>query len=187
MKSSFRKPTSQPCSFLQERQPLGALLLINYKFSPLTDPPNLRHGFSITKQGAKSLELSADSEEDLESWKVALESAMTVQVSRQGQWFEMSCQFLQQPAASVSQPDCFGHLTQLEDKWRRRYCVLKDAALLLYTDSAAQKALAVACLQGYRVQSAGTSAKRFSFEVVPPESKQKHFYFYTDTEMDKKR
>lgn len=161
-------------------------MLINYKFCPL--PENDRNfSFNLTKSGATSLELSADSPEDLEQWRLVLEAAMAAEVSRQGQWFELSCQYLHQPAASVTQPDCFGHLTQLEDKWRRRYCVLKDAALLLYADSAAQRALAVACLQGYRVLSAGVAAKRYSFEVVPPESKQKHFYFHTDTEMDKKR
>lgn len=161
-------------------------MLFNYKFkfTPESGKPN---SFILVKEGAKSVELFADTKDAVLKWKVHLEKAMEADPSSKGHWFEKSCQLLQQPASSVYEPDCFGHLTQLEDKWRRRYCVLKDAALLLYADSTASRALAVACLQGYKVQSSGVSGKKFSFEIVPPESKQKHFYFYTDTEMDKKR
>lgn len=161
-------------------------MLFNYEFK-FTSDSGRSHSFILQKEGAKSLELSADSDEEVLKWKTYLEKSMEGDATEEGRWFENSCRLLRQPASSVLQPDCFGHLTQLEDKWRRRYCVLKDAALLLYADSSATRALAVACLQGYRVQSSGISGKRFSFEVVPPESRQKHFYFYTDTEMDKKR
>ncbi|KAK6629938.1 hypothetical protein RUM43_003759 [Polyplax serrata] len=169
-----------------ETQPIGALMLFNYKFK-FTPESGMANSFILQKEGAKSFELCADTMESAQKWKAQLEKAMEVDPNGEGQWFNVSCELLQRPASSVPQPDCFGHLTQLEDKWRRRYCVLKDTALLLYADSTASRALAVACLQGYRVQSSGVSGKRFSFEVVPPESKQKHFYFYTDTEMDKKR
>lgn len=47
--------------------------------------------------------------------------------------------------------------------------------------------LGLLCLHGYRVQNASAGGKRFAFDLLAPESKQKHFYFHTDTELDKKR
>lgn len=170
----------------QANQPLGALMLYNYSFNAKPESGRA-HSFALEKPGAKGLELAAKNEEAFQKWKTHLERATKADPAGSDHWFEKSRNLLYQPASAVPQPDCFGHLTQLEDKWRRRYCVLKDAALLLYTDSNATRALAIACLQGYRVQSSGVSGKRFSFEVIPPQSKQKHFYFYTDTEIDKKR
>jgi hypothetical protein len=47
--------------------------------------------------------------------------------------------------------------------------------------------LGLLCLHGYRVQNASAGGKRFAFDLLAPESKQKHFYFHTDSELDKKR
>lgn len=45
----------------------------------------------------------------------------------------------------------------------------------------------VACLHGYRVQQSTSGSKKHTFEIIPPDSAQKHFYFHTESDMDRKR
>lgn len=46
----------------------------------------------------------------------------------------------------------------------------------------------MACLHGYKVQSSvNASIRKFAFELIPPDLSFRYFYFYTDTEVDKRR
>ena len=112
--------------------------------------------------------------------------------------------------------DCRGFLLKLDGlskTWKRRYCILVDSFLILYTEFDATSAIgidsflhtqrtqrldlpflyfcftATLCLHGYRVQSTGglTGSKRHAFELIPPNPESKNFYFVAETETEKKR
>ena len=76
-------------------------------------------------------------------------------------------------------------------EWQRRFCLLKDACLYFYVDIGVGSALGALHLHGYRLQSSGTASsgerRKFAFELLPPESRMRHFHFYTDSENDRKR
>ena len=101
--------------------------------------------------------------------------------------------------AEFPSPDARGFLLKLDGvskTWKRRYCLLADAFLILYTDFDATSAIgkpsllcprnnktatikiitifrvsASLCLHGYRVQSTGglSGSKRHAFELIPPD------------------
>nr|XP_024215426.1 uncharacterized protein LOC106687268 [Halyomorpha halys] len=166
-------------------QPLGALRVTDHMVS-LTSDPERPHSFKISRKGCSSVHLAASSAAETEQWVAALAEACKPLVYS---WMSDKC--LKAPPTKIHEPDCVGTLSTLihhrGKTWRRRFCILKDACLYFYTDINAEKAIGMVCLHGYRVQSLTSASRRFSFELFPPEPSLLHFYFYTDTELDKKR
>ncbi|KAF6211224.1 hypothetical protein GE061_014340 [Apolygus lucorum] len=165
--------------------PLGALNLSEYTVVQITDPEQ-PHSLKISKKGSHSVFLAALSANELEQWLTAFSDACKPQMHT---WDSPKC--LSAPPTKILRPDCAGTLSTLVHHrgktWKRRFCILKDACLYFYSDINAENALGLICLHGYRVQSSTSASRKFSFELVPPETPLLHLYFYTDTELDKKR
>ncbi|XP_068081098.1 serine-rich adhesin for platelets [Anabrus simplex] len=171
-----------------ESQPLGALMLANYSVARTSDSGR-QHSFLLSRLGAIGLHLAADADEMATRWLAVI--SHSIERNKQvDEWLDISNRNMKLAASAVQQPDCFGYLMKLGHKWKawkRRYCVLKDACLYFYQDGTSDSALGMACLHGYRVQNSTVGGKRFAFEILPPEPRQRHYFLHTDTEMDKKR
>ncbi|CAK1555850.1 unnamed protein product [Leptosia nina] len=167
--------------------PVGALMLVNYQLTE--EDAGKPHGFRLQRGGGTRLQLAADTSEAAARWRAVLAHAIDASDQRDG-WLEMTIRNMKLPPSSIPRPDCFGYLMKLGSKWKswaKRYCVLKDACLYFYNDGNSKSAFGMACLHGYRVQTCAAGGKKYAFEVMPTEPKQRHFYFHTESEMDKKR
>ncbi|XP_063386355.1 serine-rich adhesin for platelets [Cydia fagiglandana] len=167
--------------------PVGALMLVNYQLTE--EDAGRPHGFRLQRGGGNRLQLAADSAEAAARWRAVLAHAIDTSNQRDG-WLEVTMRNMKLPPSSIPRPDCFGYLMKLGSKWKswaKRYCVLKDACLYFYSEGNSKNAFGMACLHGYRVQTCAPGGKKYAFEVMPTEPKQRHFYFHTESEMDRKR
>ncbi|KAK3854348.1 hypothetical protein Pcinc_039164 [Petrolisthes cinctipes] len=179
-----------------EQHPLGCIQVGGHSIHPIQEDNTESEGASITsgyyaftlvKGGTPSLTLAAHTPLTRHQWAQVLTQA-SAHAAQRDEVVETCGLRLQHGPASVSTPDCFGYLHKLGARyhqWKRRYCVLKDAALYLYHDTEATQAIGVVQLQGYRVQSTSLGGKKHAFELLPPEPRFRHFYFYTETDSDK--
>ena len=171
----------------EAQQPVGAVLLTNHSVERCGAEVTRPFAFQVDDHENPVLLLAADSEEATNRWVAVLSHA----AKQMDPWLELSTKNLRLAPGDVPRPDCFGHLLKLGNRWRswtKRYCVLKDACLYFYQDASSRSAFGMTCLQGYRVQPSNNCAgKKFAFEISPPEPKLRHYFFATDSEMDKRR
>ncbi|KAJ6649060.1 Sesquipedalian-1, partial [Pseudolycoriella hygida] len=166
--------------------PVGAVRLAGNTVENCSSGIGRPFAFQISSGENLPLYLAADSEEAANRW-----IAVTSHSAKQSDpWLELSTRTLRLPPNGVPRPDCFGYLMKLGTRWRvwsKRYCVLKDACLYFYHDGNSKNAFGMACLQGHRVIHTNNSlGKKFAFEIAPLETKLRHYFFSTESEMDKK-
>lgn len=142
-------PNNKLSSNSQDKQPVGAMMLVNYTIIRVEDTeqdaPSRSFRFKLQREGAPTLHLAADTEQAVVRWvevlnRAAEESQTTDTI------LEQTRRNLTLPPNSIAKPDCFGYLVKLGNQWKswsRRYCVLKDACLYFYQDINAKSAFGV--------------------------------------------
>lgn len=139
-------PISTCVLSVQDKQPVGAMMLLNYDIARVDDedsevtPRPFR--FSVTRKGVPALHLAADNEQSTARWlEVLLQAAKESELA--DAWLDQTRRNLILAPAQIQKPDCFGYLVKLGTQWKswsRRYCVLKDACLYFYNDANAKSA-----------------------------------------------
>uniref|UniRef100_A0A1A9WLV9 Uncharacterized protein n=1 Tax=Glossina brevipalpis TaxID=37001 RepID=A0A1A9WLV9_9MUSC len=172
----------------EDSQPVGAMIMSKHIVEACPPKIGKPHAFKVDSGEGIPIYVAADSEDLANRWMGVLKKA----AAQENSWLDKSARNLYKTPTNITRPDCFGYLMKLGSKWcgwSKRYCVLKDACLYFFQDANSKSALGMVCLHGYKVASmpTGASGKKNSFEIVPPESKLRHYYFYTESEMEKKR
>ncbi|XP_025197819.1 uncharacterized protein LOC112596379 isoform X2 [Melanaphis sacchari] len=175
-------------SLKRDRHPLGALNLKGFTVMQTSDTGRL-YSFRLEKKDHKKtrLHIAANSAENADRWIGALNEATKCPSM---EWLNEDN--LKSVVTIDPQSDCQGFLSTLVHhcgkSWKKYYCVLKGARLYFFVDSVTRFANGMACLHGYKVQSSvNASVRKFAFELIPPDLSFRYFYFYTDTEVDKRR
>ncbi|VVC26144.1 Hypothetical protein CINCED_3A015350 [Cinara cedri] len=176
-------------SLKRDRHPLGAISLKGCTIVRTSSDTGKMYSFRLEKKDHKKtrLHIAANTAENADRWINALNEASK---SPSLEW--LNEKNLQTVVTTDPLSDCKGFLSTLVHhcgkSWKKYYCVLIDARLYFFVDSVTRFANGMACLHGYRVQSSvNTSIKKFAFELIPPDLSFRYFYFYTDTEVDKRR
>ncbi|XP_045181882.2 uncharacterized protein LOC123540709 [Mercenaria mercenaria] len=171
----------------KETDPLGAIPLNCYTVSRHGDLN--KFGFKAEKYNSKTFYFMAENREQMTNWVGALNDAAQKGKSKDS-WMDVTAHNVGLPALNIRNPDCSGYLFKMgraTRRWRKRYCVLKDACIYYYRNANSKEADGVAHLHGYTVEVSGVSGKKFSFSLRPPETQMRTFSFYTDNDTDKLR
>lgn len=128
----------------------------------------------------------------LKSMSTGMEKASTAQTGDldPDPYLHINSVYASSPASAICDLDCAGFLGKFSHSnkiWRQRYFVLKDSCLFMYEDITSSQAVGVILLHGYRAQSCSMVAKKNTFELVPPQTRFKHFWFMAESEVAKKR
>ncbi|CAH0386410.1 unnamed protein product [Bemisia tabaci] len=165
--------------------PSGAIRLTGYHISRAPDSGHL-FSFHLTRPGSLTYQLAAENQEETESWLTVLQQATCQQMKSL-----VDHENMLKPPSAILDPDCDGYLTVLlhlrQKIWKKKYVLLKNAFLFFFRHINSDTAFALASLHGYRVQCSNTVKQKFLFELIPPDCCYKHFHFYTDNEIDRKR
>ncbi|XP_028131429.1 uncharacterized protein LOC114327122 isoform X3 [Diabrotica virgifera virgifera] len=175
-----------------DKHPVDVTMLHDQEIQTVDDQENFSksHVFIVQKHDGVPLYLAAESSSMQEKWVEEMNKLMIDNKQLLDSFLDRTKSNLMLPPCSIKEPDCFGYLVKLGTQWKswsRRYCILKDACLYFYQDANAKNAFGVAYLHGYRVQQYLSGTKKYAFEIVPPDSNKKHYYFHTDSDADKKR
>lgn len=172
----------------KDADPLGAIPLTGYTVSRHGDLS--KFGFKAEKFDHRTYFFMADIRDDMAKWVGAMNEAALRSRHKKDAWLDVTTNNVELPALEIRKPDCSGYLFKLgrvTKRWRKNYCVLKDACIYHYKNSSSKEAIGVAHLHGYTVDPDGVSGKKYSFSLQPPDEQMRAFSFYTDNETDKTR
>lgn len=174
---------------IMETDPLGAIPLAGYTFSRHLDSGR-DFCFKAEKYGARTYYFMTENRDEMTEWVGALSEAAGNAKKRKDSFVSVSSHNVGLPALEVRRPECTGYLLKVghrHKRWRRRYCVLKDACLYYYKNVNCLSALGVAHLHGYKVDPSVSIGKKHAFGVIPPEESLRKFYFSADNDTDRQR
>ncbi|XP_066259663.1 uro-adherence factor A [Euwallacea similis] len=140
------------------------------------------------KNGFEQLYLASDTLEQKIKWVDHIKKTIKDFQTGDGYLEDVKHNLATSPS-DVNNPECLGYLFKLGTQWKsrsRRYCVLKDAALLFYQEYNSPVAFGVVLLHGYKVQQS-LSSKKHGFEIIAQVPSNKHYYFLAESDADRKR
>ncbi|KAI6652900.1 Protein piccolo [Oopsacas minuta] len=170
---------------------LGAIILDGYVVSKSFDVKRV-YSFNVKKGGGRPYCFSCDTEHQMINWAQAMADAAEYQDENRDYIIAPCMPNVAYSALSIKKPDMHGVLFRSSGlwSWKRRYCVLKNAQLFVYTKMSDTIAEDVLHLFGYRVQEGDTTGPRNFFHLFAPEGngkESKDHTFYVESESERTR
>lgn len=174
----------------EDKSPLSALCVFSHVVVKAPECGR-EFVFKLVKYGSKVVGHYCQclSAADMIRWVSSINNVTAHKTMRPGMWLDISSHNVGVAALSIRDPECYGYLSKVGNHyrtWRRRYCVLKYACLYYYREPSSSTAKGVVHLHGYTVEEDPT-ARKFGFQLIPPQFNMRHFQFGADNENDMKR